>query len=58
VRPGDTLAVRVTVEEARASASKPDRGVVRSLIECFNQRGEPVMTMRAVNMVARRPAGA
>ncbi len=58
VRPGDMLTVRVTVEEARASASKPDRGVVRSLIEVINQRDEPVMTMRAVNMVARRPARA
>jgi len=58
VRPGDTLSVRVTVQDARASASKPDRGVVHSLIEVFNQRGEPVMTMRAVNMIARRPARA
>ncbi|KAA0219038.1 MAG: MaoC family dehydratase [Proteobacteria bacterium] len=58
VRPGDTLTVRVTVEEARASSSKPDRGVVRSLVEVLNQRNEPVMTMRAVNMIARRPAGA
>ena len=58
VRPGDTLSVRVTVEEARASASKPDRGVVRSLIEVLNQGGEPVMTMRVVNMIARRPAAA
>ena len=58
VRPGDTLTVRVTVEEARASSSKPDRGVVRSLVVVLNQRNEPVMTMRAVNMIARRPAGA
>ena len=58
VRPGDTLSVRVTVQDARASASRPDRGVVHSLIEVFNQHGEPVMTMRAVNMIARRPAQA
>jgi len=58
VRPGDTLSVRVTVVEARASTSKPDRGVVRSLIEVFNQHGEPVMTMRAVNMIACRKAHA
>ncbi len=56
VRAGDVLTVRVTVEDARASASKPDRGVVRSLIEVVNQRGEPVMTSRAVNMIARRPS--
>lgn len=56
VRPGDVLSVRVTIEDSRPSTSKPDRGVVRSLIEVFNQRHEPVMTMRAVNMIARRPA--
>jgi acyl dehydratase len=58
VRPGDTLSVRVTVEDARASSTKPDRGVVRSLIEVANQHGEIVMTIRAVNMIARRPANA
>jgi acyl dehydratase len=58
VRPGDTLTVRVTVEDARPSASKPDRGVVHSLIELIDRHGERVMTMRAVNMVARRPSGA
>jgi acyl dehydratase len=47
--------LRVTVESARASDSKPDRGVVRSLIEMLNQHGEPVLTMRAVNMIRRRP---
>lgn len=56
VRGGDKLSVRVTVLEARASKTKPDRGVVQSLIEVFNQRGEPVMTMRATNMILRRPA--
>lgn len=56
VRPSDRLSVRVTVLESRASQSKPDRGVVRSLIEMFNQDGEAVLMMRAVNMVARRPA--
>lgn len=54
VRPGDELSVRVHVKDARPSASKPDRGVVHSFIEVLNQRGEPVMTMKAVNMVARR----
>lgn len=55
VRPGDRLSVRVTVLESRASQSKPDRGVVRSLIEMFNQDRQPVLSMRAINMVARRP---
>jgi len=56
VRPGDELSVTVTVLSAVASRSKPDRGVVTSAIEVVNQRGEPVMTMTAVNMIARRPS--
>ncbi len=55
VRGGDTLSVRVTVRDARASTSKPDRGVVQSWIEVLNQQGEPVMTMLATNMILRRP---
>jgi acyl dehydratase len=56
VRPGDTLTVRVTVERTRPSASRPDRGLVHSLIEVFNQRGDTAMAMRAVNVILRRPA--
>jgi acyl dehydratase len=55
VRPGDTLRVRVTVEETRASRSKPDRGIVRSFTEVLNQRDEVVLTLRAINLVRRRP---
>jgi len=54
VRPGDTLSVRVTVLKATPSRSKPDRGAVTSFIEVFNQANEAVMTLRAVNMIARR----
>ena len=56
VRPGDTLTVRLTVLEAAASRSKPDRGIVRSLMEVLNQHGEIVMTTKGVNFVSRRPA--
>ena len=56
VRPGDRLSVRVTVLKAVPSKSKPDRGVVTSLVEVFNQADTPVMTMKAVNIIARRPA--
>lgn len=56
VRPADTLHVRVVVLEARRSRNKPDRGVVRSLIEVSNQRGESVMTFKAINlMLCREP---
>ncbi len=54
VRPGDRLSVRVTVLKATPSKSKPDRGVVTSFTEVLNQAGDVVMTLKAVNMIARR----
>jgi acyl dehydratase len=54
VRPGDTLSVRATVLETRPSASKPDRGLVRTHFEVLNQRGEAVMSVKAMNMLKRR----
>src|SRR6201999_3499398 len=54
VRPGDTLRVRVTVLEARRSKSKPDRGIVHSLVEVLNQNGEVVMTQRPMNLMLCR----
>jgi acyl dehydratase len=50
VRPGDVLHVRVTVLEAKRSRTKPDRGIVHSLIEVFNQHGESVMSFKAMNL--------
>jgi acyl dehydratase len=55
VRPGDTLRVRVTIEDARVSQSKPDRGIIRPFTEVLNQRGEVVLTVRPINLVRRRP---
>jgi acyl dehydratase len=57
VRPGDTLRVRVTVTEARQSRTKPDRGMVRSLVEVFNQYDEVVMTQRPMNLMRCRTPG-
>lgn len=54
VRPGDELRIRVTVTEARLSRSKPDRGVVRTLIEVLNQRGDIVSSMNAMNLLRAR----
>ena len=54
VRPGDTLNIRVTVLEANVSRSKPDRGVVRTLIEVLNQSGDLVMSCKAINLLQRR----
>jgi acyl dehydratase len=55
VRPGDSLSIRVTVLEATPSRSKPDRGVVRSLVEALNQSGDVVMSFKAMNILQRRP---
>ena len=54
VRPGDTLSVRATVLETRRSRSKPDRGIVYTLFDVLNQRGEVVMSVKAMNMLKAR----
>ena len=54
VRPGDTLRVRVTVLEARRSQSKPDRGILKTLIEAENQDGQPVMRATSINFIRVR----
>lgn len=58
VRPGDTLRTVVEIVDARPSASKPDRGVCRIRYDVFNQNDEQVMTMTAVQILARRPQAA
>jgi acyl dehydratase len=55
VRPGDTLHAIVRVLEARASASKPDRGIVRFLFRVLNQRSEDVLTLATSVFLLRRP---
>ena|SRR5208283_3418770 len=57
VRPGDTLSVRITVTEARRSQSRPDRGVVRGLIEVLNQAGEMVTSWKGTQFVLLREPG-
>jgi len=54
VRPGDILHVTVNVLDAKRSRSKPDRGIVRSLIEVTNQSGESVMSFKAINLLLCR----
>ena len=55
VRPGDLLRARFLVVSARASASRPDRGLVRTRIELLNQRDEVVMSQLMMNLIRRRP---
>ncbi len=54
VRPGDSLRIRVSVLEATPSRSKSDRGLVRTLIEVLNQDGKIVMSLKPMNIIARR----
>ena len=57
VRPGDELRLRVTVAEARLSRSKPDRGLVHTVVEGFNQDDQVVLSFTAMNFFARRTTG-
>ena len=54
VRPGDVLRLRVTILETTRSRSKPDRGIVRTLVEVLNQHGAVVMSMKPMNIIACR----
>jgi acyl dehydratase len=54
VRPGDRLHMRTTILEARGSKSRPDRGIVRTRCELFNQDDRQVFHQIAVNFFRRR----
>jgi acyl dehydratase len=56
VRPGDTLAGRLTVLEATPSTIKPDRGTIRIRGEMVNQDGVTVMAMTSRGHFGRKPA--
>jgi acyl dehydratase len=54
VRPGDVLHIRVTVLDATPSRSRPDRGVVRTLVEVLNQDRDVVTSLKPMNIFRRR----
>jgi acyl dehydratase len=54
VRPGDVLRIQVTIIEATRSRSRPDRGMVRTLVEVLNQKGEVVMSLKPMNLLRCR----
>jgi acyl dehydratase len=54
VMPGDSLRIRITIFEARRSRSKPDRGLVRTLVETFNQNGVLVLSLKSMNILLCR----
>ena len=57
VRAGDTLTVTYLTTAVKASASRPDRGVVWSAWQAVNQDGKLVCTIEGMGMFGRRPAG-
>ena len=56
VRPGDTIRMEARVIEAKASRSKPDRGIVTIAYTILNQNDEAVMTLKAAQLLRRKPA--
>jgi len=58
VRPGDRLAMRMTVLETKPSKTRPDMGIVRHRWDVFNQNQELVMEMTGIGLYRRRHPGA
>jgi acyl dehydratase len=54
-RPGDVLRLRVDVDQARPSRSKPDRGLVHTKVQGLNQDDDVILSFTAMNFFARRP---
>src|SRR3712207_2787983 len=57
VKPGDILASRMTILEARPSRSRPSLGLVRFRFELVNQADEIVMTQTNSIMFGRKDSG-
>jgi acyl dehydratase len=53
-RPGDQLTFTMTCVDKRASASKPDRGLVTCDAVLANQDGTPVLKIRSLLMIKTR----
>ena len=58
VRAGQSLHVKTTILEATRSQSKPDRGVIRHIVELQNDKGETVMSYIAKSMFPTRTPAA
>ena len=57
-RPGDRLTLTMTCVEKRASDTRPDRGLVTFDGVLANQEGAPVLKLRSLMMLKRRPGDA
>ncbi|HKU96123.1 MAG TPA: MaoC family dehydratase [Vineibacter sp.] len=56
VRPGDVLSGKMHVLDKRESRSKPTIGILINEASLQNQNGEVVATVRATNLIRRRPS--
>jgi acyl dehydratase len=56
VRPGDTLRGVSEVIDLKVSRSRPEMGIVKTHITLFNQRDEPVLSMKPIAMFRTRSA--
>lgn len=46
--------MHATIQQARLSRTKPDRGLLHILLEVLNQDGDVVMSLKPVNLVRTR----
>ena len=54
LRPGDDLTLKVHVDEARPSRSRPDCGIVKMRAELFNAAGTMLMSVISNGLMRRR----
>jgi acyl dehydratase len=54
VRPGDRLTVRREIVSSKRSTSRPDRGVLKAMVEITNQQGVTVMRFTSIAQVPTR----
>ncbi len=57
VRAGVRFAVRREIVSKKASASRPDRGTVKSAFALIDEAGTPLMTFTTLTIIPCRPAG-
>jgi len=55
VRPGDVITFTATASEKLLMKSRPGWGIIRSLNEAYNQKGELVLRHTGQGMVSTRP---
>lgn len=55
VYPGDVLRAESVTIDKTPSKSRPDMGSYRGQTTIFNQNDEPVMTLKSIGLIRRRP---